>query len=568
MLFFLGAALAFQPRSSSSSSSSASKWWCRGGAAEDDSIVILETSPIEGMRPGTSGLRKKTRVWVEDPTYTLNFAQSLMDGWCVPKGVRSLVIGGDGREYSGECFEILASVAAANGVHRIVAPKGGVISTPAASALVRRLGVDGAVLMTASHNPGGLDGDFGIKFNDRDGSPAREDLTEAVYAASKTLKRIYIKRTNPLINNNVEMVDANDAYVAVLRECFDFEFLREKLRRASFVFDAMHGAAGPAARRVLADELQGDPSCLLRCDPRPDFGGGHPDPNLKWAADLASRFGLDSTGSSTSNFEDIFPVIGCACDGDGDRNMIVGAGIFVTPSDSLAVLAARAHKIRWFGRKLAAVARSMPTSRAVDRVAAHLGIPCLETPTGWKYFGNLMERYSPFLCGEESFGTGADHVREKDGLWAFLAWLSILDDGETVKDVMHSHWRQFGRDLYARYDFEEVDAASAAEMFDFLRSRDGVEEFDYTDPVDGSRATRQGIILDFPDTNERAVFRLSGTGSAGATVRLYLERYVPNPAQKDLDAVPAIVLADLARTAMSFARLPDFLGKSDPDVVT
>lgn len=554
----------------------------RGGGGE-----IPLDFPCDEMRMGTSGLRKKTAVWCSTPQYTLKFAWSLLLGWCAPHGVKIVLLGGDGREYSAEAGDVLARVLASNGVRVVWCEDP--IATPAASAIVRRRKLDGAVLMTASHNPGGADGDFGVKFNTGpDGAPAKEHLTEAVREASIQLSgnaSAYIPPESKELADSFETCSSTADYVSLLLgECFDADVVARAIKDRSVLVDAMHGAAGPAASALFKSCLRGlsegdedgSERCeLARCDPRPDFGGCHPDPNLKWASDLATRAGLDDSGSPLSEGDPEAGVVdfGAALDGDGDRNMIVGAGIFVSPSDSLAVLAARAHKIRWFVERggLKAVARSMPTSRAVDRVASRLGIPCYETPTGWKFFGNLMEKYSEvgggFLCGEESFGTGADHIREKDGLWAVLAWLSILEPGESVKDALVKHWQDFGRDLYCRYDFEECDSQKADEFFKHLEQE--FDSFEYVDPVDGSVSKNQGIILDFPSTLERAVFRKSGTGSVGATVRLYLERYVPNPTQGDLEAVPTLALSDLADRAITLTRLEQFLGRSaTPDVIT
>jgi len=506
-----------------------------------------------------------------------------------------------------------------------VAPAGGVIATPAASALVRSMRADGAVLLTASHNPGGPDGDFGVKFNTGpDGAPAKEDVTDRVWEASKSVREITtldeasrrriadavydddkggeggagstsssssfsVVSEDGAVSCVVEVVDGTEAYASLLAECFDLDAIRQNLP-AGFrvVVDAMHGAAGPAARRVLGplgDRLDVE---LLRCDPRPDFGGAHPDPNLKWAAALAARCGVASSGVGAPDDTagaDPLPDLGAALDGDGDRNMILGANCFVTPSDSLAVLAAKSSAIPWFARRgpLAAAARSMPTSRALDRVCARLGLECYETPTGWKYFGNLMERHAPFLCGEESFGTGADHVREKDGLWAVLAWLSVLAEADSptdVRSVLEAHWRSYGRDLYCRWDYEEVDAAAANALVDGLRRHAdgeslpdtipglvGIREFSYVDPVDGSQASRQGIIADF-DGDARAIFRLSGTGSQGATIRLYLERYVAEPSDEDLARDAATALEDLGRRATALADLERLTGRTAPSVIT
>jgi phosphoglucomutase len=569
----------------------------------------VATAPIEGMRPGTSGLRKRTSVWVETPNYVENFAQAIVEGWrsvggFPAPGGGTLVLGGDGRYFNDAALQRILRVLAGNGVAKVVVPVGGVLSTPAASALVRRLGADGAILLTASHNPGGPDGDFGVKFNTGpDGAPAKEFLTEAVYEASSELTSFNAAEapdvdlaapgTFAVGDTAVEVVESSDAYVAALKECFDFDKLKAFIaeKKPNLFLDAMHGAAGPAATRVFVDELGVDPAMLYRCDPRPDFGGAHPDPNLKWADELVKRVGLEPDGSPMKDRPEHRVDFGVAFDGDGDRNMIVGDAFFVSPSDSLAVLAANAKSVKWFADRggLAACARSMPTSRALDRVAAKQGIECFETPTGWKFFGNLMELKQPFLCGEESFGTGADHVREKDGLWAALAWMSVLADANAgsdelvgVADVVKAHWRTYGRDLYCRHDYDECASEGANAMMARLGELcgaaksdlaaldpglEGVESFSFVDPLDNSETTNQGMILSF-DGGGRCVFRLSGTGSAGATIRVYVEKPLPEPSEADLDLVAADALGDLADAGKKVADLVAFSGRESPSVIT
>mmetsp|Transcript_13325 Transcript_13325/g.53450 ORF Transcript_13325/g.53450 Transcript_13325/m.53450 type:complete len:490 (-) Transcript_13325:1770-3239(-) len=486
---------------------------------------------------------------------------------------------------------------------------------------------DGAVLLTASHNPGGPDGDFGVKFNTGpDGAPAKEDVTDRVWEASKSVREITtldeasrrriadavydddkggeggagstsssssfsVVSEDGAVSCVVEVVDGTEAYASLLAECFDLDAIRQNLP-AGFrvVVDAMHGAAGPAARRVLGplgDRLDVE---LLRCDPRPDFGGAHPDPNLKWAAALAARCGVASSGVGAPDDTagaDPLPDLGAALDGDGDRNMILGANCFVTPSDSLAVLAAKSSAIPWFARRgpLAAAARSMPTSRALDRVCARLGLECYETPTGWKYFGNLMERHAPFLCGEESFGTGADHVREKDGLWAVLAWLSVLAEYNpspdaplvSVQAIVEKHWATYGRNYYCRYDYEGVDKTKATAMMAAMTAATAentgktigdftiatADVFGYLDPVDGSVSKNQGLRFLMAD-GSRIVFRLSGTAGSGATVRLYLEKYDATVLDKHVSEV----VGPLVAVAMELSKLPEMTGRTEPTVIT
>ena len=556
----------------------------------------VKTQPIEGMRPGTSGLRKRTKVWETTPNYVENFAQSIVEGWrdvagFPAAGAGTMVIGGDGRYFNNEAMQLFLKVLAGNGVKTLVVPVGGVISTPGASALVRRMQADGAILMTASHNPGGPDADFGVKFNTGpDGAPAKEFLTEAVYEKSTSITEyktvdgsvdIATVGSYTLGDSTVQVVDALDDYVAQLEECFDFAKLRTFVAtKPALLFDAMHGAAGPAALRVFCEELEVPKSQLYRCDPRPDFGGCHPDPNLKWASELCRRASLNADGSPGAELGEQLK-LGVAFDGDGDRNMVVGHKFFASPSDSLAVLAAQAKSIKWFSDRggLAACARSMPTSRALDRVAQAQNIECFETPTGWKFFGNLMELKTPFLCGEESFGTGADHVREKDGLWAALAWMSVLADAEGgVGDVVKKHWQTYGRDLHCRHDYEEVSSEGAQAMMAHLAQYIGSKElpdpdlesvtsFSYVDPLDASSTDNQGMVLAFAGGG-RCVFRLSGTGSAGATVRVYIERPLPSPSAADLDLVASEALEALADKGKTVARLHAFVEREGPSVIT
>ncbi|KAG5182433.1 Phosphoglucomutase, cytoplasmic [Tribonema minus] len=573
------------------------------------------------MRPGTSGLRKKVKVW-QGEHYLENFVQCILEAQGDALKGATLVVGGDGRYHNSAAIQTIIRMAAANGAGQVWVGQGGLLSTPAVSAMIReKRGAEGerallGIVLTASHNPGGPTEDFGIKFNNAAGSPATELDTEAVYALTQTIAAYKTLDGTPDVDletvgvtdvggMRVEVVDPTEDYVRLLRRTFDFGRLRALVARPDFsmVYDAMSGAAGPYAKRVLVEELGADPACLLRCEPLEDFGGGHPDPNLTYADDLVARMGLAADGSVLPAAEGAAepPVFGAAADGDGDRNMVLGRRFFVTPSDSLAVIAANAQAIPHFKDGLKAAARSMPTSAALDRVGAALGFRVFETPTGWKFFGNLMDSkalggpdLAPFLCGEESFGTGSDHVREKDGLWAVLAWLSILaerngDPGAPlvgVGDVVREHWARFGRNYYARYDYEGCGADGANAMMEALRAAAddsaafaapaaaakqrgfelvSIDDFSYTDPVDGSVSARQGVRMAFA-SGERAVFRLSGTGSEGATVRVYLERF-----EGDVGATQGRAseeLRPLAEAALAAARLQEFTGREAPTVIT
>jgi len=568
--------------------------------------------------------------------YVENFIQSLIDTAVDANGGKMLdtiVVAGDGRYYNNEAIQTIARLLAANGIKNIWIPQSGIMSTPAVSAVIRRRTSDGTgndgdgvaqggIVLTASHNPGGPGEDFGIKYNEGLGQPAGEEFTEALY--EKTLKLSEYKTLDNSEDidldapagteyqltptSTVTIIDPYQNYLDALKSCFDFERLKEFGAREGFsmVFDGMHGAGGPFAKRVLSEELGLPPSSLLRCDPLSDFGGCHPDPNLTYASELVKRMGLLPDGGADPSLDDVstVPALGAANDGDGDRNLIAGAGFFVTPSDSMALICDNWESIPQFASKggLNGVARSMPSSAALDVVAEARGIPCFVTPTGWKFFGNLMSSkesfdgkdYGPFLCGEESFGTGSDHVREKDGLWAVLAWMSILSkanegvaDGEAlvgVKDIVTNHWAKYGRHFYCRYDYEGVDSDDANQVMDTIREKfvDGdiassgsdiklvdAIEFSYTDPVDGSQTSKQGLILSFqlPSGDPaRVVFRLSGTGSAGATIRMYLEQYEKDPSKHDASA--PVALKDLAEEALKLVQMEEMTGRNAPTVIT
>ena len=538
----------------------------------------VETQPFADQKPGTSGLRKRVPVF-RQPHYLENFVQAIFDVQEDCRG-KILILGGDGRYYNDAAIQIILKMAAANGFGRVVVGRDGLFSTPAVSHLVRKRRALGGIILSASHNPGGPEGDFGVKFNTPNGGPAPERVTEAIAARSRAI-RAYRIAESPDIDLGalgerrlggmvVEVVDPVTDYAALMEALFDFDAIRD-LFAAGFRmrYDAMHAVTGPYAREIFERRLGAPAGTVVNGTPLPDFGGGHPDPNLAYARDLvAEMMGPDA------------PDLGAASDGDGDRHMVLGRGFFVTPSDGLAVLTANARHVPGYARGLAGVARSMPTSRAVDKVAEALGIACYETPTGWKFFGNLLDAGRITLCGEESFGAGSDHVREKDGLWAVLFWLNVLAARrEPVDAIVRAHWRRYGRHYYARHDYEEVETDAAEALMAALR-RDGpglkgqrfgdrtvglCDDFSYTDPVDGSVTPRQGIRVLFDD-GARIVYRLSGTGTAGATLRVYLERYEPDPARQDRDAQEA--LADLARTADAIAGIATHTGRTEPSVIT
>jgi len=541
------------------------------------------TRPYADQKPGTSGLRKKVRVFRQE-NYLENFVQSIFDATASGKDAaagKTLVVGGDGRYYNDRALQTIIRMAAANGFSRILAGRDGLLSTPAASCVIRKHRAFGGIILSASHNPGGPDADFGIKFNAANGGPASEELTGAIFEHSRVIEhyhsldtadvdlgKIGEQRLDGLV---VEVIDPVADYAELMQELFDFERIRELLTGGNFrlQFDAMNAVTGPYAHEILERRLGAPAGSVLRGEPLPDFGGDHPDPNLAHAPDLLRRM----RGSEAADF-------GAASDGDGDRNMILGADFYVTPSDSLALLAANAGLVPGYSRGLAGVARSMPTSQAVDRVAAELGIPCYETPTGWKFFGNLLDAGKITLCGEESFGTGSDHVREKDGLWAVLFWLNILAvRGEPVAEIVRHHWQHYGRDYYSRHDYEAIDSDAANALVESLRQRVGglagqtfgeheiefADDFGYTDPVDGSCSERQGIRI-LLRGGARIVFRLSGTGTEGATLRVYIERYETDTARQAED--PQVALAPIIDLAARLAEIEKFTGRGSPDVIT
>ena len=542
-------------------------------------VKTVPTRPIEGQLPGTSGLRKKVTVF-QQPGYLENFVQSLFD---VLPGLagNTLVLGGDGRYFNDRAIQVILRMAAANGVGCVLVGRDGILSTPGLSDLVRQRHAFGGIVLSASHNPGGPDGDFGIKYNIGNGGPAPEKVTEAIHQRTLSIERwltldsadIDLGRLGEtaLGAMRIEVVDPVASYARLMQQLFDFERLRALLARPGFriCFDAMHAVTGPYAQAILEGQLGAPAGSVINGVPLPDFGGGHPDPNPTYADELVGRMCAADA-----------PDFGAASDGDGDRNMIVGRRFIVTPSDSLAVLAANATLVPGYAAGLKGVARSMPTSGAVDRVAQALDIPCYETPTGWKFFGNLLDAGLCTLCGEESAGTGSDHVREKDGLWAVLFWLNILAvRGGSVESIVREHWQRFGRNVYSRHDYEGVDAAVARQIVADLRtalptlagrSAAGLQvaradDFAYTDPVDGSVSRGQGLRVFF-DEGSRLVLRASGTGTEGATLRLYLERFEPNTARQAVETQAA--LQPLIDAAEALTGLRARSGRQRPTVIT
>jgi phosphoglucomutase len=546
---------------------------------QDIALREIATTPFVDQRPGTSGLRKKVSVF-EQPNYLENFVQAIFDTVGAPPG-STLVVGGDGRYHNLEAIQTILRMAAANGFGRVLVGRGGILSTPAASHVIRKYRTFGGIILSASHNPGGPDGDFGIKYNTENGGPAPERVTEAVAARANLIDRYFTfdgppvpldrvgeERLGPM---SVDVIDPVSDYADLMESIFDFPLLRDLLSGGRFRmrFDAMHAVTGPYATEILERRLGAPPGTVMNGEPLADFGGGHPDPNLTYAPELVEIMNAANA-----------PDFGAASDGDGDRNMILGARFFVTPSDSLAVLAANAALVPRYARGLAGVARSMPTSQAVDQVARHLGIRCFETPTGWKFFGNLLDAGAITLCGEESFGTGSDHVREKDGLWAVLFWLNILARRrQPVAELVRAHWAQFGRNFYTRHDYEALPSDAARDVFEGVRSRlarlpgmvlGGVrvaaaDEFSYRDPVDESVSERQGLRI-LLEGGGRIVYRLSGTGTEGATLRLYVESYEPDAAGQAAD--PQQALAPLIEAALRVSELRERTGRDAPTVIT
>ncbi|KAJ1930282.1 hypothetical protein IWQ60_000463 [Tieghemiomyces parasiticus] len=559
-------------------------------------VRAVQTTVYDGQKPGTSGLRKRVKVFQQEH-YTENFIQATLDAVSPDGGAQgtTLVVGGDGRYFLQEAVQKIVKIAAGNKVTKLIIGQHGILSTPAASNLIRKLKADGGILLTASHNPGGPDNDFGIKYNVSNGGPAPESVTNRIYERTKALTTYRLADlpdvdlsavgTHQFANFTVEIVDSIDEYVALMHRLFDISLIRNFLRARkdsfSVLFDGMHGVTGPYAHRIFVKELGLPETSVMNAQTLPDFGGGHPDPNLTYAHELVERVRRDSVS------------FGAASDGDGDRNMIISHDWFVTPSDSVAIIAAHAHRLPYFNQgQVKGLARSMPTSAALDRVADRQGLEMYEVPTGWKFFGNLMDAGQLSICGEESFGTGSDHIREKDGLWAILAWLNVIahiseERGTTVgiRDLMDQHYQSYGRNYFTRYDYEEVDSASANKVMDVLQDHiqsqklvgqalgcdtakftvAQLDNFDYTDPIDGSVSRNQGVRIVFDDSS-RIVFRLSGTGSQGATIRLYIDKYEGDASACFLDA--QVALKPLIQVALEVSQLTALTGREKPTVIT
>jgi phosphoglucomutase len=541
-------------------------------------IETVTTAPIEGQKPGTSGLRKKTPVFMQ-PGYLENYVQAVIEGIGGVSG-KTVVVGGDGRYFNDRAIATILRMLAANGAKKAIVGQGGLLSTPAASNLIRTRHTDGGIVLSASHNPGGEHGDFGLKFNTPNGGPAPESVTDAIFARTTEITSYKILSeeapsldtigTSTLGEMEVEIVDPVADYVTMMEGLVDFDRLRTLFRSGFRMrFDAMHAVTGPYAKAILEDRLGAEPGTVVNGTPLPDFAGHHPDPNPVYAKDLFDlMFSADA------------PDMGAASDGDGDRNIVLGKGLPVSPSDSLAVLAANLHHAKGYTTGLKGIARSMPTSRAADRVAEKLGVGMYETPTGWKFFGNLLDAGRVTICGEESAGTGSSHVREKDGLWAVLVWMDIVAArGEGVAEILRDHWQRYGRDYYTRHDYEGIASSAGDELMADLRARvdtlagqsfagltvTGADDFAYADPTDGSVSRKQGIRVNF-DNGSRAVFRLSGTGTEGATLRVYLERFEADLTKQDMD--PQEALADVIAAAGELASIQQRTGRSAPDVIT
>ena len=547
-------------------------------------IQTIQTQSFNDQKPGTSGLRKKVKVF-QQAHYLENFVQSIFDTLREKEGIPGgavLALGGDGRFHNREAIQTIICMAAANGFAKVMVGQAGILSTPAASHVIRKYKTFGGLVLSASHNQGGVDGDFGIKYNMSNGGPAPEKITDSIFEKSKTIST-YKLADLPQVNIDqigetkfdggfsVQVFDAVVDYADLMQEIFDFSAIKTLLASGfTMQFDAMHAVTGPYAKEIFINRLGASASSLMNCEPSEDFGGGHPDPNLTYAEDLVK---IMFAGKNSPDF-------GAASDGDGDRNMILGKNFFVTPSDSLAVLAANATLIPAYKNGIAGVARSMPTSGAADRVAAKLNIPSYETPTGWKFFGNLMDAGKVTLCGEESFGTSSSHVREKDGLWAVLFWLNILaKKGTSVEQVLMSHWAEFGRNVYSRHDYENIPTDAANSVIAHIKAQftslpnqklgsytvKSCDDFSYHDPIDGSISNNQGIRILFDD-GSRIVFRLSGTGTEGATIRIYLEAFEPDTKNHHLDA--QVALAEMIKIALQISLLKEKTGRDAPTVIT
>src|SRR5450830_982152 len=553
-------------------------------------INTVQTSAFGDQKPGTSGLRKKVKVF-QQPHYLENFVQSIFNTLSEKEGVpagATLALGGDGRYYNRHAIQTIIQMAAANGFARVIVGQAGILSTPAVSHIIRKYKTFGGMILSASHNQGGVDGDFGIKYNIGNGGPAPEKITDEVFAKSKVIAEYKIAALAEVDVDTlgetsfdggkftVQVINAVQDYADLMQSLFDFSAIKNLLASGFQIkFDAMHAVTGPYAQEIFINRLGAPAHSLMNCVPSKDFGGGHPDPNLTYAEDLVK---IMFAGENAPDF-------GAASDGDGDRNMILGKNFFVTPSDSLAVLAANATLVPAYANGIAGVARSMPTSGAVDRVAAKLNIHCYETPTGWKFFGNLMDAGKVTLCGEESFGTSSNHVREKDGLWAVLFWLNILAQQNTektkasVEQILKSHWLAFGRNVYSRHDFEAIPTEAANNVMAHIKAQFDIlpnqafgsytvktcDDFSYHDPIDGSISNNQGVRILFVD-GSRIVFRLSGTGTEGATLRIYLEAFEPDSAKQNVDA--QVALAEMIQIALKISQLKGKTGRDTPTVIT
>lgn len=541
-------------------------------------IQTISTTPFNDQKPGTSGLRKKVKVF-EQANYLENFVQSIFNAIEGLSG-KTLVLGGDGRYYNKTAIQIIAKMAAANGCKKLIIGQNGLLSTPAASAVIRKYQTDGGIILSASHNPAGPDEDFGIKYNISNGGPAPEKITDSIFAISQSISEYSIEDApdldlglvgkTQLGDMEIEIIDPVEDYAELMQSLFDFKAIRELFSSGfTMKFDAMHAITGPYAKSIIEGQLNAPAGTVINAVPLEDFGKGHPDPNLVYAKEL-----VDIMWHADA------PDFGAASDGDGDRNMILGSAFFVTPSDSLAVLAANATDIPGYANGISGVARSMPTSQAADKVAEKLAINAYETPTGWKFFGNLLDADKVTLCGEESFGTGSNHVREKDGLWAVLFWLNLLAvKKQSVKDIVESHWQTYGRNYYSRHDYEGLDSDLAntfmRELQDMQQGLVGkqlagmtvsyADNFSYHDEVDGSDSTGQGLRFGFKN-GSRVVFRLSGTGTVGATLRIYFERYENDPSKLDQDT--QTVLADLIELVEEMIDLKNRSGREAPSVIT
>lgn len=541
-------------------------------------IQTIHTTPYTDQKTGTSGLRKKTRVFMEQDNYLQNFVQSVFD--VIGAAGKRLVLGGDGRYFNTQAIQIILKMAIANKVQEVIVGQNGYLSTPAVSVEIRRLKTDGGLILSASHNPGGLDGDFGIKFNTANGGPAPENITNAIFEKTKQIKAYHIAET-PTVDisqigvqrfedTTINVIDSVKDYADLMEKLFDFDAIRALFAKGfTMRYDALHAVTGPYAKEILERRLGAPNGSVVNAEPLPDFGGGHPDPNLTYAKSLVD-FMYSAQAAD----------MGAASDGDGDRNMVLGKSFFVNPSDSIAILAANANLVRGYAGGVLGVARSMPTSAALDKVAQKKGWSAYETPTGWKFFGSLMDADKITFCGEESFGAGSNHIREKDGLWAILYWLNILAKTNlSIAQVVQNHWREYGRHYYSRHDYEGVPSEAAAKVFEKLKeslaSLAGqtfgelkvamADEFSYTDPVTGETSAHQGIRILF-ENDARIIFRLSGTGTSGATIRIYFEKYEPDTAKQNDDSQHA--LQTLINAALQISQLAELTGRAKPSVIT